>query len=82
MESEEKIIARGKPADYGQEIVKRRFRLTAQRLELGNKTVLDFGCGNGALALEVLQKPGGKPMPAAQFLSGFPIKVGDRFHTA
>ena len=47
-----------------------------------NKDHILVACGDGALALEVLQKPGGKPMPAAQFLSGFPIKVGDRFHTA
>lgn len=38
-------------------------------------------CGNGALALEVLQKPGGKALPAAQFVQSFPIKVGDRFST-
>ncbi len=35
-------------------------------------------CGKGALALEVLQKPGGKPLPVAQFVQGFPIKPGDR----
>jgi 2-polyprenyl-3-methyl-5-hydroxy-6-metoxy-1,4-benzoquinol methylase len=55
METEEKTIARGKPADYGQEIVKRRFRLTAERLEFRNKTVLDFGCGNGAQTVEFLE---------------------------
>jgi methionyl-tRNA formyltransferase len=38
-------------------------------------------CGKGALALEVLQKPGGKPLPVAQFVQGFPVKVGDRFTT-
>lgn len=38
-------------------------------------------CGKGTLALEVLQKPGGKPLPAAQFLQGFPIKVGDQFRS-
>ncbi|MGE5758213.1 MAG: methionyl-tRNA formyltransferase, partial [Sideroxydans sp.] len=38
-------------------------------------------CGKGSLALEVLQKPGGKPLPVAQFVQGFPIKVGDRFTT-
>lgn len=40
-------------------------------------------CGNGgALALETLQKPGGKAMPAAQFITGFHIKVDDRFRSA
>ena len=36
-------------------------------------------CGQGTLGLEVMQKPGGKPMPVAQFIQGFPIKVGDCF---
>ncbi|HLP98148.1 MAG TPA: methionyl-tRNA formyltransferase [Sideroxyarcus sp.] len=36
-------------------------------------------CGNGSLALEILQKPGGKALPVAQFTQGFPIKAGDRF---
>ena len=38
-------------------------------------------CGKGILALEVLQKPGGKALPVAQFVQSFPIKVGDRFST-
>jgi 2-polyprenyl-3-methyl-5-hydroxy-6-metoxy-1,4-benzoquinol methylase len=46
--------ARGKPADYGQELVKRRFRLTSSLVDLRNKTVLDFGCGNGAQTIEFL----------------------------
>jgi ubiquinone/menaquinone biosynthesis C-methylase UbiE len=41
-------IALGKPADYGLEIVNRRFRLTASRVSLENKVIVDFGCGNGA----------------------------------
>lgn len=41
-------IARGKPAEYGQEIVKRRYRLTAAKVSLKHKIVLDLGCGNGA----------------------------------
>jgi methionyl-tRNA formyltransferase len=38
-------------------------------------------CGKGVLALEVLQKPGGKPLPVAQFVQSLSIKVGDRFVT-
>lgn len=45
-------IARGKPAAYGQEIVKRRFRLARALASFENKTVLDFGCGNGAQTVE------------------------------
>src|SRR5258707_13008782 len=47
-------IARGKPADYGQEIVKRRFRLTVAWLDFAGKRVLDFGCGNRAQTSEFL----------------------------
>ena len=39
---------RGKPADYGQEIVKRRMRLALAHASFQNKAILDFGCGNGA----------------------------------
>lgn len=44
-----------------------------------DKQAIQVACGDGTLALEVLQKPGGKALPVAQFLQGFPIKVGDRF---
>lgn len=33
-------------------------------------------CGDGALRLEVLQAPGGKRLPAADFLRGHPLPVG------
>lgn len=39
---------RGKPAEYDQLIVQRRFRLLVERVRLDNALVLDFGCGNGA----------------------------------
>ncbi len=35
-------------------------------------------CGEGALRLEVLQAPGGKRLPAADFLRGHPLPVGTR----
>jgi methionyl-tRNA formyltransferase len=31
-------------------------------------------CGEGALRLTELQKPGGKRLPAAEFLKGFPLE--------
>jgi len=43
-----------------------------------NKKEIVVGCGKGSLALEVMQKPGGKPLPVAQFLQGFSLKVGDK----
>ena len=36
-------------------------------------------CGEGALILEVLQRSDGKKMSAAEFLSGHPLRPGDRF---
>ena len=44
-----------------------------------DKHGITVACGTGALRLEVLQRPGGKAQPAAQFLQAMPIKAGDRF---
>lgn len=35
-------------------------------------------CGKGALCLEILQRPNGKALNAAQFLQGFSVQPGDR----
>ena len=40
---------------------------------------IDVACGAGALRLESLQRPGGRPLAAADFLQGFPVREGDRF---
>ena len=45
-------ISGGKPADYGLEIIKRRFRLTRDRVKLEGKIILDFGSGSGAQTVE------------------------------
>ena len=37
-----------------------------------------IACGQGALAVQELQKAGGKRLPVQQFLAGNPIQVGDR----
>ena len=37
--------------------------------------------GRDTLVVEELQKPGGKRLAAAQFLTGFPLAVGERFAT-
>ena len=49
-------------------------------------TVIDAGkdgivvaCGEGALRLTELQKPGGRRLGAADFLRGFPLRTGVRF---
>ena len=36
-------------------------------------------CGEGALRLVELQKPGGRRLASAEFLPGFPLAVGQRF---
>jgi methionyl-tRNA formyltransferase len=36
-------------------------------------------CGEGALRLTVLQKPGSKRLPAGEFLRGFTLRAGDGF---
>ena len=48
--------------------------------------ILDVGpagvvvaCGDGALRLTQLQKPGGKRLPAREFLTGMPLAAGQRF---
>ena len=43
------------------------------------KDGITVACGQGALCLEVLQRPGAKALPAAQFVQGFSVQVGDRF---
>jgi 2-polyprenyl-3-methyl-5-hydroxy-6-metoxy-1,4-benzoquinol methylase len=48
------VVERGKPAEYGQEIVRRRSRITASLIALAGKRVLDFGAGNGAQTMELL----------------------------
>jgi methionyl-tRNA formyltransferase len=35
-----------------------------------------IACGEGALRISELQKPGGKRLPAAEFLKGFPLEGG------
>lgn len=40
---------------------------------------LIVACGEGGLNLIELQKPGGKRLPAAEFLKGFPMQQGQRF---
>lgn len=46
-----------------------------------DKEAIHVACGEGVLALKVMQKPGGKALPVFQFLQGFPLKAGDRLGT-
>ena len=53
----------------------------ALRLAADAKGIV-VACGQGALRLIELQKPGGKRLEAAQFLQGFPLKAGQAFQLA
>jgi len=44
-----------------------------------DKRGITVGCGEAALRLEVLQRPGGKPQPAVQFMQAMPVSVGVNF---
>jgi methionyl-tRNA formyltransferase len=50
-------------------------------LAVGSNGIV-VACGEGALHLTELQKAGGKRLPAADFLRGFPLKPGQRFALA
>lgn len=42
---------------------------------------ITVACGKGSIRLEVIQKPGGKRLNTAEFLTGFNINPGDSFDT-
>jgi methionyl-tRNA formyltransferase len=50
-------------------------------VEAGNAGLI-IACGRGRLAIDALQRAGGRRMPVAAFLAGYPIKPGDRFVVA
>ena len=51
----------------------------AGRVLAVDKHGITMACGKDALRLEVLQRPGGKAQPAAQFLQAVPVRPGDSF---
>lgn len=72
-------IHSGTPIKILKAVVKPALGSAPGCVESVDKDGIQVACGKGALLLQTLQKPGGKPLPAAQFLQGFPVKVGDRF---
>jgi methionyl-tRNA formyltransferase len=64
----------------GERLGVRRARSVAERLEPGRVEARDgallLGCAEGSLRLEVVQPPGGKPMPADSYLRGHPLPDG------
>lgn len=51
----------------------------AGKVLAADKDGIIVACGSDALRLEILQRPGGKAQPAAQFLQAVPLKSGDCF---
>lgn len=48
-----------------------------------NANGVDVSCGEGSvLRITELQRAGGKRLPVAEFLRGFPLQVGERFESA
>jgi methionyl-tRNA formyltransferase len=56
-------------------------RAPGEVLAAGREGIL-VACGSGSLRLEVLQRPGGRRMTAAEFLAGHPLAPGVRFSMA
>jgi methionyl-tRNA formyltransferase len=61
----------------GEKLGVRRADALDDRVETGRlqerEGALLLGCGEGSLRLELVQPPGGKPMPAADYLRGHPL---------
>ena len=58
--------------------------LAADKGEPGEVLTVDSGgivvrCGEDALRLRVLQREGGKRLPAREFLAGYPIAIGEKW---
>jgi methionyl-tRNA formyltransferase len=51
----------------------------AGEIVAAGRSGVDVATGDGVLRLITLQAPGGRPLPAADFLNGHPVSVGDRF---
>jgi methionyl-tRNA formyltransferase len=72
-------------ATFGDAVIKIwQASVVAQQGEPGevldaDKQGITVACGDGALRLEVLQRPGGKAQPAVQFMQAVPVRIGDKF---
>ena len=50
---------------------------TPGQILAADRTGVRVACGQGVLVLTQLQRPGGKMLPAGEFLAGFPLAVGE-----
>ncbi len=59
----------------------RRLDVRDGQIVFVNDEGIGVACGEGCLLLTELQRPGGKRLPARDFLRGFPLAPGQRFGT-
>jgi methionyl-tRNA formyltransferase len=52
------------------------------RILAADRRGVRVACGQGVLVLTHLQRPGGKMLPAGEFLAGFPLTVGETLASA
>jgi methionyl-tRNA formyltransferase len=65
-------------AEPAQDANLRGHAVPGEILEVTSTGVL-VACGEGALMITQLQKPGGRRLPAREFLAGMPLAAGQRF---
>ena len=53
--------------------------LAAGTIRHVGKEGIDVSCGEGVLSLKELQREGGKPLSAGDFINGYPLEKGERF---
>jgi methionyl-tRNA formyltransferase len=51
-------------------------------LVAADRTGVRIACGQGVLVVTQLQRPGGKMLPAGEFLAGYPLAVGESLDSA
>lgn len=64
------------PGDFEIDSITRKLGLVCGTILHINQAGITVQCGQGALTLTLLQRPGGKPLPAAEFLRGFALHAG------
>ena len=49
------MVAPGEPAEFGQEIIQRRYRLATALTDFSGRNILEFGCGSSAEGVEHIE---------------------------
>lgn len=64
---------------FESEVAQRGASGTPGEIVAAGRQGVDVVCGQGILRITVLQREGGRPLPASQFLNGYPLKAGEKF---